>query len=48
MKNTLIKSLLLALTLASVTLLSACNTVQGMGKDLQRGGQELQKAANEN
>ncbi len=34
--------------LLSVSMLSACNTVQGFGKDMQQGGQELQKAANDN
>lgn len=29
-------------------LLSGCNTVQGLGKDMQKGGQELQKAAQPN
>lgn len=26
--------------------LSACNTVEGAGKDIERGGENLQKAAN--
>ena len=25
--------------------LAACNTVQGMGKDIERGGEKIQKAA---
>mgnify|MGYP002663147075 CR=1 FL=1 len=25
--------------------LGACNTVQGMGKDIERGGEKIQKAA---
>ena len=36
---------LLLLTLLYVSALTGCNTVEGMGKDLQRGGQELQDAA---
>ena len=38
---------LLSLLLLSVSLfsLSACNTVQGIGKDLERGGQAIEKAA---
>jgi predicted small secreted protein len=35
-----------ALLAASVVLiLSACNTVQGVGQDIQKGGQVLQDAA---
>lgn len=26
--------------------MSACNTVQGMGKDLEKGGQAIERAAN--
>jgi predicted small secreted protein len=25
---------------------TACNTVQGLGKDIERGGQAIEKAAN--
>lgn len=28
--------------------LTGCNTIEGMGKDMQSGGQQLQKAAAEN
>lgn len=31
--------------IASVTSLSACNTVQGMGRDIEKGGQAIEKAA---
>lgn len=31
--------------IASVTSLSACNTVQGVGKDIEKGGQAINKAA---
>jgi len=34
--------------LLGVSMLSACNTVKGFGQDMQQGGQELQKAANDN
>lgn len=34
-----------ALLLASAFGLSACNTVQGMGKDVERGGEKVQDAA---
>jgi predicted small secreted protein len=35
---------LIALILAGIVLLG-CNTVQGLGKDLQKGGEKLEKAA---
>ncbi len=28
------------------TVLSACNTVAGIGKDLEKGGEAIQKSAN--
>lgn len=28
-----------------VATMSACNTVQGVGKDIQRGGEKIEKAA---
>ena len=31
-----------------MSIVSGCNTVQGMGEDLQQGGQAIQKAAKEN
>ncbi len=41
----------LALTLASLllvsSLLTACNTVQGAGEDIQAGGHAIAKAAND-
>ena len=33
---------------ASVASLSACNTVEGAGKDLEEAGEEIQEEANEN
>lgn len=30
--------------LAAAMLISACNTVQGIGKDLEKGGEAIQKA----
>lgn len=35
-----------SMILALMTMLAGCNTVKGMGKDLQAGGEEIQKAAN--
>ncbi len=37
----LLHSLLMALSLQ----LAACNTIAGVGKDLESGGQKIQKAA---
>ncbi|MCM5679262.1 entericidin A/B family lipoprotein [Schlegelella sp. S2-27] len=31
--------------MASMFALSACNTVEGMGKDVERGGEKVQDAA---
>ncbi len=33
------------LVLVSLLSLSACNTVHGIGKDIERGGQAIEKAA---
>ena len=35
---------LISLLLAGIVLVG-CNTVQGLGKDLQKGGEKLEKAA---
>ena len=42
MKKTVIA---LAAILVSSFVLSACNTVQGAGKDIERGGEKVQDAA---
>lgn len=34
--------------LAIGSMLAACNTVQGFGKDVERGGEKVQDAANSN
>jgi predicted small secreted protein len=39
------KALTLLTVLLGLTLLSGCNTVAGIGKDVQKGGQILQDAA---
>ena len=39
-------STLLILTFAAV--LSACNTMEGAGKDIQKGGEKLENAADKN
>jgi len=38
------KTLIVTLLL-SLTALAGCNTVQGVGKDVERGGERLQDAA---
>jgi predicted small secreted protein len=39
---------LIALALAATyVLISGCNTVQGAGKDIERGGEKVQKEAQE-
>ena len=42
MKTLLTLLALLALTFA----LTACNTIQGMGKDIEKGGEAIQKSTN--
>jgi entericidin B len=32
--------------IVSAVSLSACNTVQGLGKDIEKGGQAIERAAN--
>jgi len=31
--------------LATISLFAGCNTMHGAGKDIERGGEEIQKAA---
>lgn len=39
------RKIALALILAACAMVSACNTVQGIGKDLERGGEKVQETA---
>jgi len=39
------RNLVLAMLLAVAALTTACNTVQGVGKDVERGGEKLQNAS---
>ena len=40
---------MIALALAAAyVFISGCNTVQGAGKDIERGGEKIQKEAQEN
>jgi len=41
MKNTILLAVLLAITAVS----AGCNTIAGAGKDIERGGENIQKAA---
>jgi entericidin B len=36
---------LVVVTLMSVCQLAACNTVRGMGEDIKKGGEAIEKAA---
>ncbi len=40
------KLILVSFILLSGTMLSACSTVSGIGKDVSKAGHEIQKAAN--
>lgn len=39
------KGLIALLAAVSITLLAGCNTIEGAGKDIERGGDKLQDAA---
>ncbi|HUP92403.1 MAG TPA: entericidin A/B family lipoprotein [Solimonas sp.] len=41
----LFKTLIISLVLSAAGTLAACNTMHGAGKDIERGGEEVQKAA---
>lgn len=41
----MIKKLLFLLAGLSVVLLTACNTIEGMGKDIQKAGESIEGAA---
>jgi predicted small secreted protein len=46
-KRTMWKKLVFFLAVLSSIVLTACNTVQGAGKDVERGGQKIQDEAAE-
>lgn len=48
MRNDVRKYSWLALLAASAFALSACNTMEGAGKDIEEAGEEIQEEANEN
>lgn len=39
------KALFALLSMIAVVVLSGCNTVEGAGKDIERGGEKLQDSA---
>ena len=39
------KKIITMVLVISLGLLSACNTVQGLGKDISNGGRDIQRAA---
>ncbi len=39
------KTLLIVGLLLNITVLTACNTMQGLGKDLEKAGEKLEKSA---
>jgi len=47
LKKTLTVLILSAFTLATAASLTACNTVEGAGKDVQAGGKAIKDEANE-
>ena len=42
------KRMIALLLAASYVMLAGCNTLQGAGKDIERGGEKIQKEAVEN
>ena len=46
MKTTLLKITTLALLLSASFSLTACNTTRGIGQDVEKAGEGIQKAAN--
>jgi len=44
-KNPVMNQPVIALLLATLLALGGCNTVQGLGQDIQKGGQALEDAA---
>jgi len=46
MKNTLLKRIVMVVLLSLTALLStSCNTVEGAGRDIERGGEAIQDVA---
>lgn len=47
-RKRLINMLMLAAMIAAPLALAACNTTEGMGRDMERSGEWIQKKANDN
>ncbi len=45
METTVRKANVILLALVAAFMLSGCNTVEGVGKDLKQGGQAIERAA---
>jgi entericidin B len=45
MESVMNKCLAILATIIAVVTLSACNTVEGVGKDIKKGGEAIEKAA---
>lgn len=43
-----IKWMAVALLMSSTALITGCNTIKGAGKDIERGGEVIQKCADKN
>lgn len=39
------KILIIAVSLAGLLTLTACNTIEGVGKDIKKGGEAIERAA---
>ena len=48
MKKSLFRILTVILLAFSPVVMTACNTVEGAGKDVKRGGEKLENAADRN
>ena len=46
--NPMVRKLVALLCAASFVMLTACNTMEGAGKDIQRGGEKVESAADKN
>jgi predicted small secreted protein len=47
-RKRLVNMLMLAAMIAAPLALAACNTTEGMGRDMERSGEWIQKKANDN
>jgi len=47
MAKKLITTMMMIAMMAPVTVMTGCNTVQGAGKDIERGGEKIQQESKE-